>query len=130
MTLGEKLANVYPTGRLIYIFKAANLTLLLRLLLITPVFILVGILISHRIAGPIYRLGTYIDQLITGDYSSGLVLRKKDELKGLAHKLSLLRGKLKKNEEERSGIIRHIEEASKSQDKKKINELINQLKEM
>ena len=33
-TLGEKLANVYPRGRLIYIFKDSNMTLLFNLAMI------------------------------------------------------------------------------------------------
>ena len=44
VTLGEKLANVYPTGRLLYIFRSANLTLIFRLLLITPLFVVIGII--------------------------------------------------------------------------------------
>ncbi|HPS21006.1 MAG TPA: hypothetical protein PKY78_08480 [Candidatus Omnitrophota bacterium] len=94
VTLGEKLANVYPRGRLIYIFQSANMELLIRLLLITPLFILIGTLLSHRIAGPIYRIGKYVDQLMNGDYSHMLTLRKKDELKIIATKLSELSTKL------------------------------------
>ncbi|MBU0571027.1 MAG: hypothetical protein KKG95_02125 [Candidatus Omnitrophica bacterium] len=101
VTLGEKLANVYPRGRLIYIFQAANMKLLLNIMIITPFFILLGVLLSHKIAGPIYRIGKYIDSLIGGDYSKGLKLRKRDELKDLASKILELRNKLLEDREKR-----------------------------
>jgi len=108
VTLGEKLANVYPRGRLIYIFHDANLKLLINILIITPFFILLGILLSHKIAGPIYRISKYIDSLRSGDYSRGLTLRKRDELKGLAKKVSLLRDRLVENRDERIVIADDI----------------------
>lgn len=108
VTLGEKLANVYPRGRLVYIFHAANVALLFRIALITPVFIVLGVFLSHRIAGPIYRIGTYIDTLIKGDYSMGLSLRKKDELKGLALKMSELRDSLKDGSDKRAAAAKRV----------------------
>jgi methyl-accepting chemotaxis protein len=99
--LGEKLASVYPRGRLIYIFRQANITLLIRLLLISPIFVFIGIILSHRIAGPIYRIGKYIESLMQGDYARGLTLRKKDEFKILAHKMTQLCYKLREDEEAR-----------------------------
>jgi len=101
VTLGEKLANVYPRGRLMYIFHAANLKLFINIMIITPFFVILGILLSHKIAGPIYSIGRYIDGLKNGDYSRGLTLRKRDELKDLAKKISLLRDRLKENRDNR-----------------------------
>jgi hypothetical protein len=105
VTLGEKLANVYPRGRLIYIFHAANMSLLLRILLITPLFVLVGVLLSHRIAGPVYAIGRYIDNVMHGDYSRDLILRKKDELKTLAGKMTRLCHKLRDDKEKRETVV-------------------------
>ena len=105
VTLGEKLANVYPQSRLIYIFKAANWALFWRLILITPLFILIGTFLSHRIAGPIYRISRYIDSLMLGDYSKGLTLRKHDELKGLAAKMTQLCDSLKEGQQKRSSAV-------------------------
>ena len=116
ITLGEKLANVYPRGRLIYIFHASNLTLLLRILLITPIFVIIGTFLSHRIVGPISRIGQYIDSLIQGDYSKGLILRKKDEFKILGEDLTLLRDKMREGREKRKKasmeIIKTLEHAN------------------
>ncbi|MFA6636969.1 MAG: methyl-accepting chemotaxis protein [Candidatus Omnitrophota bacterium] len=94
-TLGEKLANVYPRGRLMYIFRQSNITLLVRLLLVSPLFIVIGVILSHRIAGPIYRIGKYIESLMMGDFSRGLTLRKNDEFKVLAVKMTHLCKKLR-----------------------------------
>lgn len=118
--LGEKLANVYPRGRLVYIFHAANMVLLIRLLLITPIFIIIGVIFSHRIAGPVYRIGKYIDSLVQGNYSQGLTLRKKDELKDLAAKMTQLCYKLRGDKEKRDklldGLVRSLEERNVSPD--------------
>jgi len=100
-TLGEKLASVYPRGRLVYIFRQSNITLLFRLLLVSPVFVVIGVILSHRIAGPIYRIGKYIESLMSGDYSRGLELRKNDEFKVLAAKMTKLCKKLKEDDLER-----------------------------
>ena len=100
-TLGEKLASVYPRGRLVYIFRQSNITLLFRLLLVSPVFVVIGVILSHRIAGPIYRIGKYIESIMSGDYSRGLELRKNDEFKMLAVKMTKLCKKLKEDDLER-----------------------------
>lgn len=47
---------------------------------------LVSVFISHRVAGPLYRLRLVVQKLVEGEGASPLKLRKKDEeaLKGLA----------------------------------------------
>ncbi len=107
-TLGEKLANVYPTSRLVYIFRSANMTLLFRILLITPLFILIGLVLSHRIAGPVYRIGRYVDSLMEGDYSSDLVLRKRDEFKILALKMTELCHNMRDRDRNKQKITHEI----------------------
>jgi hypothetical protein len=42
---------------------------------------LLGILITHRVAGPLYVMGLYMNQLTQGRYPSVRALRKNDELK-------------------------------------------------
>lgn len=108
VTLGDKLANVYPRGRLIYIFRDANITLLIRLLFISPIFVVIGIILSHRIAGPIYRIGKYVDSLLQGEYTHGLTLRKKDEFKPLAQKMSELCYKLRDDRIKRETLSEQI----------------------
>ncbi|MFH1394900.1 MAG: hypothetical protein ABIH09_01945 [Candidatus Omnitrophota bacterium] len=110
VTLGEKLANVYPRSRLVYIFHDANMALIIRMLLITPIFVIIGIFLSHRIAGPIYRINKYLDSLKEGDYSRDIKLRKKDELKDVAGKLTELCQELRKKKEQKDIIIKEIED--------------------
>ncbi len=96
MLLGEKLANVYPQGRLAGILKQANFVLFKRLLLITPLVGILAIVLSHRIAGPIFRIKKTLDEIIKGDYSKRLHLRNTDELKDVAESINSLMELLEK----------------------------------
>jgi len=100
VALGEKLANVYPQGRLIGILRTANLALFVRLLLIAPLVFVFAIVLSHRIAGPIYRIRTTLDEILKGDYSKRLFLRKTDELKDIADRINSLIDLLDKKDKE------------------------------
>lgn len=83
--LGDKLANVYPQGRLIAIVNMVNMRILLSLLLVTPLVVVIGIYASHRIAGPIYRIEKFLNDMASGGFSNQLILRKNDELISLAN---------------------------------------------
>jgi signal transduction histidine kinase len=96
MVLGEKLANVYPQGRLVGILKQANFVLFMRLLLITPLVGILAIVLSHRIAGPIFRIKKTLDEIIKGDYSKRLHLRNTDELQDVAESINNLMELLEK----------------------------------
>jgi len=84
LLMGEKLANVYPQGRLVYIVKIVNFRILLSLILVTPLVALIGIFLSHRIAGPIYRMEKFMTGIAAGNLTSRITLRSKDELITLA----------------------------------------------
>jgi methyl-accepting chemotaxis protein len=127
-TLGEKLAGVYPRGRLMFIFKQSNLILMVRLLLVSPIFIVIGVILSHRVAGPIYRIGKYIETLMLGDYSRGLALRKNDEFKPLAVKMTELCKKLKDDDMERKKIAFEIQDVLK--ESKVSSEVVEKVKGM
>lgn len=88
IALGEKLANVYPQGRLVGILRHANFILFLRILIVSPLVFALAILLSHRIAGPIYRIKNTIDEVIKGDYTKRLYLRKTDTLKDVADSIN------------------------------------------
>ncbi len=95
LMMGAKLANVYPQGRLLYIVKAVNFRILLSVILVTPLVGVMGIFLSHRIAGPIYRMEKFLRNMADGDFSSRLVLRQNDELKNLADGINYLSDSLK-----------------------------------
>ena len=132
ITLGEKLANIYPQSRVVHIFRTANIALLLRLLLITPLFIFIGVRISHRIAGPIYRIDKHLDSMLQGDYSHTLTLRKNDELKSIASRLSTLCKKLQEDKERNTKAINSTVKYLQDQkiDSKALTKVKTQLKDL
>ena len=84
LTMGDKLANVYPQGRLISIVNMVNFRILLSMLLVSPIVVMIGIYASHKIAGPIYRIEKFLGSMADGDLSRPLTLRRNDELMNLA----------------------------------------------
>lgn len=93
--MGEKLSNVYPQGRLIAIINTVNLRILFSLLLITPIVAVIGIYLSHKIAGPIYRIEKFLGDMAAGNFAARIVLRKGDELMSVADKINVLNDSLK-----------------------------------
>jgi len=88
--LGEKLASVYPQGRLIYVLRATNLALLRNLLFISPLIFILGLLFSHRIAGPVYRIEKTLGDISKGNLGLKIRLREGDELVDLAYMINNL----------------------------------------
>ncbi|MDD5439496.1 MAG: HAMP domain-containing protein [Candidatus Omnitrophica bacterium] len=102
MVLGEKLASVYPQGRLQAILQHATYVLLVRIALISPIVAVCAVFVSHRIAGPILRIKRDLESVVAGNYSVRLRLRRTDELKDVAEAmnkvLDVLESKCKKTE--------------------------------
>jgi len=86
--LSEKLANVYPQGRLMVVLSQANSRLIYAAVILIPVGVWMGIMLSHRIAGPWYRLERILYDMAKGKLAEEIVLRKTDELKSLADALN------------------------------------------
>lgn len=82
--LGEKLSYVYPQGRLAITLREINMIVLYRVLILVPFIALVGIFLSHRIAGPAYRIARSLREIGKGDFDISIRLRKNDELKEVA----------------------------------------------
>lgn len=95
ISLGEKLASVYPQGRLVSIVKAVNFRIMLSVLLVTPLVAVIGIFLSHKIAGPIFRMEKFMANMAAGDLSSKIILRQGDELISLADGINKLVENLK-----------------------------------
>ena len=98
MLLGEKLASIYPQGRLVGILKTANIILFTRLMLITPLVFVLAIILSHRIAGPIFRIKNTLDEVAKGNYRKKLYLRKTDELQDVADSINKLMDTLERKQ--------------------------------
>ena len=69
---------------LIPVLKKINLILLFGLPAVSAAVLFWGVLISHRIAGPIYRLEKDLEKIAGGDFSLRIKIRKKDELGSIA----------------------------------------------
>lgn len=50
----------------------------------------IAIFLSHRVAGPLYKLGHSVDDMIGGNFAADIYLRRKDEGQDLAGKLNQL----------------------------------------
>ena len=69
--------------------------LLRTLLFLVPIILVIAsftILISHRLAGPLFRIQRTIDEVVRGEDAENIHLRKHDELKDLAGKINELIG--------------------------------------
>jgi len=82
--LGEKLAYVYPAGRLAVTIREINMIIILRVLISIPLLVLIGIMLSHRVAGPAYRIEKTLKEIGKGNLDIYIKLRKYDELVGIA----------------------------------------------
>ena len=82
--MGEKLANVYPQGMLLPIINTLNTRIILAVIIVSPLVVFIGILLSFRIVGPLYRISKFLRLSARGDFSSRITVRAKDEFKALA----------------------------------------------
>ena len=68
----------------------AGVVTTLELLCIAPVVIWVGIRLTHRVAGPLVRITSALEQLTQGNYAVHLKLRKGDSLHEVAELINHL----------------------------------------
>jgi methyl-accepting chemotaxis protein len=108
LTMGDKLANVYPQGRLISIVNMVNLRILFSMLLISPIVVMIGIYLSHKIAGPIYRIERFLASMAEGDLSKPLTLRRNDELMSLASGINIVLNSMKASVDKEKATIGNI----------------------
>jgi methyl-accepting chemotaxis protein len=125
LTMGDKLANIYPQGRLVAIVNTVNVRILFSMLLVTPIIVLIGIYASHRIAGPIGRIERFLDCMASGDLSFPLSIRSNDELVSLAgginRVLDSMKVSVKKEREKLGNISASLENLKKVAGSKPVN---------
>jgi len=136
MLLGEKLASVYPQGRLIYVFKVTNVALMRNILLISPLVFLLALLSSHKIAGPIYRIEKDMGEIARGNLTLRVKLRRGDELQDLADAINAMTENIEKtialNKTSSAKILKELGElknliSASSSDRAKIESVIDEL---
>lgn len=69
---------------LIPVIKKVNFTLLVGFPLLVALILLWGLILSHRYAGPIYRMEKELEQIAKGNFNIRIRLRKHDELVSVA----------------------------------------------
>ena len=62
--------------------------LLVTLAALVPIFLVVGVLVTFRIAGPVYRFETFLGQVARGEISSACRIRKGDEFVELCDRIN------------------------------------------
>ncbi len=77
------------TGQAVFL-RSVLPWLLLNDLAIMLVAIVIGIVATHRIAGPIYRIESDIDRALAGEKGVSIRLRRTDAFPGLARKVNQL----------------------------------------
>lgn len=100
--LSRSIDTLLATGD-IEALRAEVPALLMRNLLVTvPVVAatmwVLGILITHRVAGPLYRLERHLEALAAGEPTKDCTLRFDDELQGLCEKLNVAVERLRRQD--------------------------------
>jgi len=94
--LVEKLAEVYPQGRLLSILEMIYWRMFVGFSIVALFAIASAIVFSHRVAGPLVRIKRCLHKIGDGDFDFYVKLRKHDELKDVANEINVLVNKLKK----------------------------------
>lgn len=72
---------------------------------------LFGLVLTHRVAGPIHVMSLYIATLAAGRYPRMRALRKKDELRGFFDRLSEAVDRIREREAEEARLLSEVIEA-------------------
>jgi methyl-accepting chemotaxis protein len=78
------------SGKLAGIFLATSGMLVIPLILLAAVFAAAGILLSHKVAGPIFRVERVAEELAKGNMNVKVNFRKGDDLPELAETLNAM----------------------------------------
>lgn len=114
-----------------YLLPLLSQTILIQLGIIALATVAMTLLISHKIAGPLYRLKTMLKSLAEGDVSTPMRLRQGDQLQNVATEYNLaisqLNYKIKKVQTDMAAIsaktTRMDEQAVRIQIKQDIDDL-------
>ena len=112
--LSEKLANVYPQGRLVMVLRNANMKVLMSTAVVLPIAVWVGIMFSHRIAGPWYRMEVILREIAEGSLVARVNLRKGDELQSLGDAINEVTDNLRAMAKENVEYIDSLDDTLKS----------------
>jgi methyl-accepting chemotaxis protein len=108
-----------------------NKVVLMKILIAQGLVTFLSILISHYVAGPIFRVEKSLNVLKTGDLTHRIYLRKFDQFTGLAamfnETMETLHNTIKQDRAKLDGAIKKIESAG---GEKKFADAIDDLKQV
>jgi len=117
-------STTYGLGELAFMLKADAIFIALFTISVGIYFVI----LSHRIAGPAFRLEKSIQRMAQGDYDFSVSLRKNDYLKHLANDLNDLLAGLRENRGVLSAIAEDIKTLKNTPGMNQANtELINKI---
>lgn len=76
--------NIYDQARIAHVALALHKVIWPALIILSFMAFAVVIVLSHRVAGPIYRLEKTIEEFLKGNFKERMRLRKKDEFQEIA----------------------------------------------
>ena len=77
------------------LFTTVGWSLALEFLIVAPFVIWMGVLLTHKVAGPLVRIQAALTRMTNGNYDVHLQLRKLDALKELAEGINRLAASLR-----------------------------------
>lgn len=78
---------------LVPVLRKANIIIIISIPIVLALIWTAALILSHRIAGPLFRIEKELDERIAGIKQGPIKLRKKDELRPLVNKLNLILNK-------------------------------------
>lgn len=106
----ERLGQIYPQGRLVEILRMLYVRLAIGLAALVPVALLLTLLVSHTVAGPLVRVKRYLRLMARGEFDlAPLVLRRFDELKDVAQLINEVTMRMGPRFKERKKLIQSLQ---------------------
>jgi len=84
---------------------------------------LFGIVISHRMAGPLFRICEELKEMAKGNLSGEMHLRKKDDFKSLARSVNSLKTKWRHHVQDLSWIVHGLHSKDRTEQASALNRL-------
>ncbi|MBF0217069.1 MAG: hypothetical protein HQL30_08765 [Candidatus Omnitrophica bacterium] len=104
--IGDKLNGVYPQAHLVDMVARVNSVLISRFLLLVPLVVLVGLIFSNRISGPIYKMKLFLSSISEHNDDGSLVeLREEDEFHDVAEGINRIVNRLRSEKRKHRSVM-------------------------
>ena len=90
------------------VFGEVNRIITFALPIVAILVVIISVYVSHKIAGPEYRLSKVLDNVSRGDFTGSTKLRKRDELQSLAGKMGEANRNLSSMISQQRQMIKHL----------------------